>query len=411
MNNLPKAPHYIQGLLKDGSQMVLDGKLDRAAQRFRQKYSPGSSKILVIGDSYAVGGGASVPATTSFSGRLSAEFGSKLQYANMSGGGTVISEYVLNPRIYGTAGGTTASKTVIEKGDITVGILGLNDLKGAAVGADGSGCGPNPNNFGTLKSRVMAMALHFLIPETSKVRALNIGQTALNSAQVSTTGTWVVGLGANTDVIFSNTANSSITFNGLFGNLLVLNLNTINATANGSLDLEIDGVSYGQISRIAKYDDGWAADCILIPVTNGSHSVKLTVPAGGGACVTRGISCVDTTDPDFSATFVYATPWQLNDGAGVGWGTGSNKLNSAAENSVTGAAAFLYGNGGALRFGQAIDEAMDTLYTYGFNTVKADITPFQDLNTMMDVDTLHPNDRGYRHIFDRLRPVVQAILG
>lgn len=338
---------------------------------------------------------------------LAAAYPDEFLYNNYGAGGTAIPNYVLNSKYVG-AGPSRATMLDIQTDDITLCIMGLNDLKGAGFGsANLTGCGPNPDYSSRLKSRAMYSATAFMVPLDARRKMLNAAESALNP-DVAVTGSWTVGLGSYLNCAF--TANGSATFTTAVGNLLIIRYATIlNGTARFSVT--IDGVAHDTISAAASYDTSWCPDCIIIPLdTTKAHTVVLTRTAG--SMVLESVDCVDTSLVDFSATFGYATPNPLNDGVSpMGWNTGTTTANSATVAGVSGASAWLYGNGALSRFSATIHDAMNTLYEYGFNVFPVDITLGFDLNSMMNADTLHRNDNGHIHAHRPWRQVLDKMVG
>ncbi len=387
---------------------VSSSKIDRAKDRYFKKYVPALSRLFVAGDSYAQGAGATTPTTGGWGALLAAIYSGRLVYGNYGSGGTAIANYSLNARFAGS-GDAFASRLKIVPDDITLSIMGLNDLKGVGFGvANVTGCGPNPDNFQRMKSRAMHCALHFLVPYASRVKMLNDAENALNPA-VAVTGSWTVALGEYKSCAFTSTAGASATFNTPKGNLLIIKYGTITTGNTATISVTIDGVSYGDLSAKASFDTNWCPDCMIIPLpTNQEHTVVLSRLASSP--VIESVDCVDTTLNDFSATFVYATPGPLNDGVAIGWNTGTGTANSATAAGAAGALAWNYGNGALYRFSQAIHEAMNVLYEYGFNVIPVDIESGLDLSAMMNADTLHRNDAGHIHLHRPFRRVIDALI-
>jgi hypothetical protein len=372
----------------------------RAQARFASKYVAGVSRLIVAGDSYAVGAGASVAATTSFAALLGTRYTGKLVMGSYGFAGQPIHGYTQGALQFGV-GTTPASRIAIEPGDVTLGIFGLNDLRGAGIDGATNGAGPNPSNYADLRARVMAMALTFLVPETAKKRSTNAAQTAGNPA-LTFSGVWSWNPVGNVSQMYTAVNGASVSGTTAAGDLLIIRY-AVNSSADAAItfSVTVDGAAVGSFGVRSAYDANWTQFCLLVPLaTSGTHTFTLAKIAGDGLLV-ESVDCVLTKPgSDFSATLIYAPPLYLNDSASVGWNVAPN-FNSATAASATGALAWNYGNGAAERFGAAVDDAMTYLSSLGFNIVRANVLASWNVNTMLAADTLHPNDRGHLHIAQR----------
>lgn len=221
-------------------------------------------------------------------------------------------------------GDTLASKVQVAAGDITVGIFGLNDLRGAGVDGATGGAGPNPDNWNELRSRVIAMATHFLIPEAAKVRMTNAAQTAVNPA-LTFGGSWTFGYSGNNAQVYTAAKGATVSGTTAAGDLLIIRMDA-NSAADAAItfSVTVDGASVGTFPSRAKYDANWEQTCLVIPLpTNAAHSFVIT-KTGGDVMMFESVDCVDTAT-DFSATLVYAPPLYLNDGSAVGWNVAASQ--------------------------------------------------------------------------------------
>lgn len=377
------------------------------ADRMSASYVAGQTRFLVVGDSFAAGVGATSASTTSFYALLAARYSGRLVPANYGNSGSPLHAYTRGTLQIGS-GASSASAVQIASGDITACIIGLNDLRGGDLGGAPGGAGPNPSNYAELRARVIGMATQFLIPESNKTRLTNAAQSAVNSA-LTFSGSWTVGWLGNAAQVYALANNASVSGTTAAGNVLVIRYG-INSSADAALtfSVTVDGVDLGSYAARAAYDANWTRSAIVVPLpTRGTHTFTIT-KTGGDTLMLESVDCVDTKAMP-ATVFAYATPLYLNDSNGVGWNVAPS-ANSATAASVTGATAWLYGNGAADRFGAAVDDAMNHLAALGFGVVRALPQAGWNPNTMLAADTLHPNDRGHAHIARAFAAILDQIV-
>jgi hypothetical protein len=377
--------------------------LDRARHRYAVKAAATLPLLNIIGDSWADGQGAT--GSNGFAQQLITEFAAVTNASGYGYAGEPIAGYSSAPRLSGS-GASNASKIQILPNSITVGILGLNDCKGGQVGGTLGGCGTNPINFAAMRSKVHAMATHFLTPESSKVRMQNIAQTAVNPAlTLGGGGTWILGYNLNTGCIYNATTPVSITLTTAVGNLIIFRF--MQATGAGTAwTLTIDGVSYPNLDCDCPFGN-WSQTAIIVRVpTVAAHTVVLTSTAG--YAMMESVDCVDASK-DFGATLIYSTPLYIIDATGKGWDL-SLTANSAVEAGVTGALAWMYADGGCERFSLMLDNAMRELYELGFNVVPAQCLSGWRKDAMLATDGLHPNDYGHAFLKTKFSAYMRSLL-
>ena len=359
-----------------------------AATRYSKKYRPGVSKLLIVGDSYAAGSGASV-AANAFAEILKARYAGKLVMDNYGISGRPLSSYGLAPCL--TTGATPAGRVQIDPGDVVCGVLGLNDLRGVDVSGGTAGCGPGPDNFPYLQTKVLAFVAQWLVPESAKIRLRNQAQTALNPGMTFSVA-FTESLNGNASAAYTNSAGAYFQCTTPKGDLIIISF-LKDSTASGNWTITIDGTAYPVVSSIAKYDT-WSQTAIAIRVpTTSTHVVRVT-NTSGVVLAAEWVSCVDTST-DFGATLVYSAPTYLNDGVNIGWGQTGFTVNSPTANALTGSAAYALGNGGCDRFGESIIRAMNYCSGLGFNIVLSHARVGFEAASMIGVDTIHPNDAGH----------------
>ncbi len=333
--------------------------LSVVASLYAQKHRPGLSYLNVIGDSWPTGNGASVGAKA-FASLLAARYGGAFRVSNYGYSGRPISGYQQAPRISGT-NQTNAALIQTARDDVTVGILGLNDLNGIDVNAGNTGCGSNPANFPNLMTRVQAVATWFMAPESSRMRMHTLNNSGANPA-VTFSGTWNHG-GFQGNPNFSYNGNAA---NGEYvqmvtppGDLLIIRHAT--APGSGTMRVTVDGTDVLDRNPASQFENFFAIDSTIVKLpTGGAHTVRLTA-VGSTLLMIDSVDCVDTSN-DFGATLLYSPPPYLTT---AGWAATTNSPNSSTVAGATGASAWLYDNGGCDRFGAAIREAMSSLYDMG----------------------------------------------
>jgi len=392
----------------DGSEALFAAvggeQIARAAARYPAKHRPGSSFLNVAGDSWANGNGASV-GSRAFANRLATRYGSAFRVSNYGYSGRPISGYQQAPRVSGT-NQSNAALIQTALGDVTFGIFGLNDLNGIDVNAGNTGCGPRPENFPNLMTRVQAVASWFMVPESSRVRMHTLNNSGQNPA-VTFSGTWNHGgFQNNPNFSFGSGANGEfVQLTTTPGDLLIIRHATVNGT--GTMRVTVDGVDVLDRSIQSQYESFFTIDSTILKLpAGGAHTVRLTA-VGATLLMVDSVDCVDTST-DFSATLLYSPPTYLTT---AGWAATANSPNSSTVATATGASVWLYDNGGCDRFGAAIREAMDGLFLMGFNVAELPIRQGWNPNFMTSGgDPLHPNDQGHAHIFDRAAFGVDRLL-
>jgi hypothetical protein len=368
-------------------------QLSRAAARFKLKRT--APAVYFSGDSYANGNGAT--GGNGFAQQLATEIGAMAAVGNYAYSGRSIPDYTFAPKVSGT-GPADASQVLIARDSITCVPIGLNDIRGIGTSTNANGCGPNPDRFAALRSKVQGMAVHWLTPEAAKVRMTNVAHTVVNPA-LTLGAAYTVGFGGRPDHIYMATDAGTISFTTPVGDLLVLRPSR-DAAGISTWTPTVDGVVYPSFTTRTAYDN-WTEDCVLIKLpTVAAHTVVLTpgTVAGTESAMMGTCACVDTTT-DFSASLIYTTPPYLNDGSlgNAGWNIAGANANSATAASAVGSAAWAYGNGAVDRFSAAIDDAMHELWQLGFNVIKAPLLSGWEKSTMLAADFVHPNDLGHGH--------------
>lgn len=405
----PLGQRQVFGSLPEGATVLIENysaQLTYSVAGKRESVVPNVGYF--VGDSYT--GGAGATGGNGFAQILAAELAGVASWGNYGWPGYPLSKYSSAPKGAGS-GPANAGQIQITKQTVTVSQIGLNDLRGVSQDSVATtGCGPNPDNYWTLRSKVQAMATHFLVPESAKVRMQTVDQTALNPA-LTFTGSWTRGLNGNSNFVYTTDVNVTVSGTTAPGNILIIRMGRGSAEAATYFDLTVDGVAYPATYFKAAYD-GWAQDCAIFRLpSNGAHKFTITsrLP-GGGACVLESVDCVDASS-DFSAAFVYGVPLYLADGSNIGWGLTGITANSASANGATGGAAWAYGNGASDRFEAAIDSAMNELSAMGFRIYKAAVKAGWSQTNMLSADTIHPNDAGHAHLATKFRSVLRPLFG
>lgn len=387
----------------DGAQLT------RAVTRYKPKYQRGVSRLIGLGDSYMTGSGASTT-PQSFYGLLSTELASNYQAVNYGWGNHVITAFAKAP-LFSGSGPATTELWQSQIDDVVFGIFGLNDIRGISdLAATTGGCGVDPANLRAMICRMQALATWFMVPETARVRAHTQNNSGANPA-VTFAGSWTHtgSLGGYANVSYTTAINSTATFTSPSGDLLVLRtLAASGATATWSVT--VDGVLLYNGSSKGEFDTNWVIESHIIKLpSKGAHTVVVKHLTGDNL-VFHSCDCVDTST-DFSSTFVYSTPGNIPDGAGLGWSNTGGIANGATANSATGSAIWLYNAGGLERFRAAIDTAMSSLFELGFNVVNVRHYVDWNINVHVNADNIHPNDAGHLLIASSFRHPLRLLAG
>lgn len=408
-----------QTVLDDASRAALSAsgfsgasQLQRAAQRYKAKHVVGSSRANGVGDSYMVGSGLTAGGT-SFFNLLAADLGDKFAFSNYGFGSRPMSAYVKANKNTGSGPASTSVLTPLID-DVTFGVIGFNDVRGVndLSTITPPGCGTDPENMPNMMTRAQAMATWFMVPESSRVRAKLLDNTTPNPA-VTYTGTWNHG-GYNgyQNVSFSSAANSTASFTTTPGDLVIIRFLSAYGLPAGlaNVSVTIDGVEMFNGSFKSTFDT-WAIDCMMFKcASDGPHTVVLKQIAALGNVMFHSADCVDTST-DFSGTFIYSTPGNIGDGAGVGWSLAGAPLNGANAQGATGAAVRSYNGGGLSVFRAAIDEAMWELFELGFNVVNVRVWTEWRIDGHVYTDGVHPNNAGHSLIYRKMRNAFRFLIG
>jgi len=408
-----------QTVLDDASKKVLSAsgfsggsQILRAAQRYQLKYAGPSSRANGIGDSYMVGSGVTAGGN-SFYNLLAADLGDKFSFSNYGFGARPISSYVKANKNSGNGPASTSVLTP-QRDDVTFGVIGFNDVRGVndLSTITPPGCGTDPENMPNMITRAQAMATWFMVPESCRVRPKLIDNVTPNPA-VTFTGGWNhSGYNGFQNVSYSNAANSTASFTTTPGDLIIVRFLSAYGLPAGlnNVSVTIDGVEVFNGSFKSTFDT-WAIDCMLFKCSsNGTHTVTLKQVAATGNVMFHSVDCVDTST-DFSGTFIYSTPGNIGDGAGVGWSLAGAPLNGANAQGATGAAVRSYNGGGLALFRAAIDEAMWELYELGFNVVNVRVWPEWRIDGHVHTDGVHPNNAGHALIYKKMRHAFRMLIG
>lgn len=382
-------------------------QLDRAAARYKAKYSRGQSRALGSGDSYIIGNGASSAAKSMY-GLIKADQAQNFVFGNYGYSGRPIPAYQAAP-LAADSGPASMDLLQPRPDDVFFGIWGLNDLRGVSYGAGVGGPGSDPSLLPQMQAKAQAAATWMLCPESSRVRMHTLTNSGPNPL-VTFTGTWDHAGGFGAGFSFSSTVNATASFTTPVGDLLIIRFGA-DASASTVCSVTVDGVVVDNWSSGADYDN-WSLSCLIVPLkTRGAHSVVLTQTNAGNMMIDS-VDCVDTST-DFSATLLYSAPAYLLDGVSTGWSfAGANEANGASAQSITGASVRLYNNGGSDIFAAALEAAMDQLYELGFNVVNTRArVGFRPALYLAGGDTIHPTDIGHAHLAKPFQFSFNALIG
>lgn len=386
-------------------------QIQRAASRYALKFRPGISRADGIGDSYMVGSGVTAGGS-SFYNLLRTDLGDKFSFSNYGFGARPISAYVKANKNSGNGPASTSVLTPLID-DVTFGVIGFNDVRGVndLSTITPPGCGTDPENMPNMITRTQAMATWFMVPETSRVRPKLLDNVTPNPA-VTFTGGWNhSGHNGYQGVSYSNAINATASFTTTPGDLIILRYVSANGlpAGLGNVSVTIDGVEVFNGSFKSTFDI-WAIDCMMFRCqTAGAHKVVLKQLSATGNVMFHSCDCVDTST-DFSGTFLYSTPGNIGDGAGVGWSLAGAPLNGANAAGATGASVRLYNGGGLALFREAIDEAMWALFELGFNVVNVRVWPEWRIDCHVHTDGVHPNNAGHSLIYQKFRHAFRTLI-
>lgn len=288
---------------------------------------------------------------------------------------------------------------------------------------------PDPNVIQEVAADIEGFLGWMAVPDSKKIRAIIPGTTTPNP-QLAQTGTWTYfgldGVTLTNLALRSATAGSTLTFPTVTGDTVYVWYARGTLTDTSSAVLFIDGDQY-QIEQNAPHSTwlatqgNWVIACQRITgLTNGSHTVRFSIPTGGQVNVIA-VAGFDSSTIAAEAPAVITGNClrMIPNVGGAGYAFAGNTGNDPLSNTggitlsagtVT-AAPYFYGHAGVDFWNRLIRQSVTNLSGDGLRVTLLDVAAqyLTHASQMVDADTVHPNVGGMQMLFNNFARAMKPL--
>lgn len=381
------------------------------------------TRLITIGDSLSFADqafGASSIATM-YARKIAARFGFGSVDANGPGApnGTTFIQCTISGATSQRYLNINNTQLALSSSDLICGVLMFNTMRFL---------GPDSLYMPDLKKQLEGILTWLAVPESKKIRCVNIGTNTLNNVvpdqragrkrAPTKTGVWnyfaaTVNTDLNNLVMRSGGNGANATFNAVAGSIIYVFYTR--SSQQETFRVTVDDVNY-DVGGAATYDtwlaagNDWEVNVLrLTGLDDIPHTIVATQTSAAGSRIADVIAVAGFNASDLatqgSALVIGNCPPMISGVAGQGYAFAGTTANDPLSNSP----AISYGNGGVEAYNEMIDELVRELQRDGLRIQLFDTVSALQIPAHVAGDTVHFNDSGNAILFNRAAELIEAL--
>lgn len=303
--------------------------------------------------------------------------------------------------------------------DLICGILMFNTMRFL---------GPDSLYMPDLKKQLEGILSWLAVPESKKIRCVNIGTNTLNNAvpdqragrkrAPTKSGTWNYWAAtANTDlnnlVMRSNSNGAQASFAGISGSILYIFYTR--SSLQEIFRITVDGINY-EVGGAASYNawlaagNDWEVNVLrLTGLDDVPHTIVATQTSASASRIADIIAVAGFNPSDVATQgpgiVIGNCPPMISGVAGQGYAFAGTTANDPLSNSP----ALSYGNGGVETYNEMMEELVQELQQDGLRIRLFDTVSALQIPAHVSADSVHFNDSGNAMLFNRAAELIDTL--